>query len=217
MAGWPLLPASLREEGAGLPKAQALRSGGLICSSSFATNLHGLPSLSLCLLVHKTGLTVAPHRTVVRAERDGVRGPRCCSKSLAHPSPHPSWGWGQGLPSPNTTPTSICSWAPLKDLLRLGGGSADWGQPGGGGGASEKASVPPLSPKWVSPSLAECPGIRGGRGWLRFRQQSPLSPQLEECLAPPPTLTPIHICYPDPNTPQCSLQGEGPGWALALP
>lgn len=75
MARWPLLPVSLREAGAGLPKAQALRSGGVICSCSFATNLHALPSLSLCLLVHKTGLTVAPRRIVVRAGRDGVRSP----------------------------------------------------------------------------------------------------------------------------------------------
>lgn len=57
MARWPLLPGApkeRREEGAGLPKAQALWLGGLVGSSSSATHWHALPSLSLCLLVHKT-------------------------------------------------------------------------------------------------------------------------------------------------------------------
>lgn len=129
MARWPLGPVSLREEGAGLPKAQALRSGGFICSSSSATNLHGRPSLSLCLLVHKTGLTVAPHRIVERAERDGVRGPDAAPSQSPTPHPIPVGGGDRAV---LTTPTSICSWAPLKGRLRLGRGSADWGQPGGG-------------------------------------------------------------------------------------
>lgn len=64
--------------------------------------------------------------------------------------------------------------------------------------AFREALAQPTVTQVSPPFLAEFPGMQGGRGWLSFRQQSPLSPQLEECPAPPPTPTPIHICYPDP-------------------
>lgn len=94
--GGPSSQVSVREEGAGFPEAQTLWPAGLICSSSSATNLHGLPSRNLCLLAHKTGLTVAPHRIVVRAGQDGTRAAMLLL-AISPPSPHPSWVWGQGI------------------------------------------------------------------------------------------------------------------------
>lgn len=79
------------------------------------------------------------------------------------------------------------------------------------GEASAQPTVTQVSP----PFLAEFPGVQGGRGWLSFRQQSPLSPQLEECPAPPPAPTPIHICYPDPCV-HCRGPRPNTGSALSL-
>lgn len=64
---------------------------------------------------------------------------------------------------------------------------------------------PPTTTRVGSPSLAESSGLQGGWGWLHFRQQSPLSPQPEECLAPlsPP---PLSMWRPRPQGSLCGAQ-----------
>lgn len=108
--------------------------------------------------------------------------------------------WSLALTTPTSTPTSAEPWPGWHPhlLMHLSGLSAGGrtqltrDTQVGAGSSFRRGPVQTLPPPphttittvWVVQLLAECLGMHGGRGRLSFGQQSPLSPQPQECLAP---------------------------------